>query len=236
MEHVLVASILGREIGFTLSVVALIAFVAASLRHGRMVWQVLVYSAVPVISVWLLAGWWAGLDRYSTSWWAHKVTVYPVACDGTAVSSTICCGKLAVPLNPTTFTVSVERQQVFASTAGFMSPLHNCEVQDYLNWQCTTYWDASETKEVGPSDGAAYDRTIMSAGSYHVAHSPGLTALTRAAQKAFGRNEPVYVLASDWYMGQIYGWWAEHKGVWAESANYAQRPSTDLICRTAANP
>ena len=99
-----------------------------------------------------------------------------------------------------------------------MTPLHNCEVQDYLNWQCTTYWDASETKEVSPSESAAFDRTFMSAGSYGVVHSPGLTALTRAAQKKFSGGS-VYVRAADWHMGQIYGWWSEHKGIWAESPN-----------------
>ncbi|PYR51787.1 MAG: hypothetical protein DMF89_04710 [Acidobacteria bacterium] len=201
-----------------------------------MVWRVLVYSAVPVVGVWLLAGWFQGFDRYHGSWWAHRVTIYPVACDGTSVSSSVCCGKLGVPLNPTTFTVSVERQMVFDSIAGIMTPLHNCEVQDYLNWQCTTYWDASESKEVGPSEGAAYDRTIMSAGSYREVHSVGLTDFTSAGQNACSGSGPVDVRGVDWYLGQIYGWWAEHKGVWAESPNYAQRPSTDLICRIQASP
>src|SRR5438552_17073681 len=129
MEHVLIAAILGRDTGLTVSAVALIAFLGASLRQGRMVWRVLVYSAVPVVGVWLLAGWFQGFDRYHGSWWAHRVTIYPVACDGTSVSSSVCCGKLGVPLNPTTFTVSVERQMVFDSIAGIMTPLHNCEVQ-----------------------------------------------------------------------------------------------------------
>jgi hypothetical protein len=110
MEHLFVAAILGREIGLTAGGAALIAFAAASLRQGRMVWRVLVYSVVPVAALWLLAGWSAGFDRYYGSWWEHSVTVYPVTCDGTAVSSSICCGRLGVPLNPTTFTVSVERQ------------------------------------------------------------------------------------------------------------------------------
>lgn len=158
----------------------------------------------------------------------HKVRIYPVACEGKAVGESVCCGELGVPLNPTTFTVSVGRQQVFQSTAGMMNPLHNCEVQDYLNWQCTTYWDESESREVGPSAAASSDRYVMSNGSYTIYRSPGLTPLTKALDKVGPYS--VYVNALDWWRGYHRDWWQSKKGIWANERSYVRAQPGDAIC------
>jgi hypothetical protein len=95
----------------------------------------------------------------------NKVRVYPVEGKGKVVPGNFCCGTLDVPLYPTTFAVSVSRQQVFESTAGFITPLHNCEIQDRLNWQCTTYWDATGEHETDMPHGQCSDQQIMQGGS-----------------------------------------------------------------------
>ena len=96
----------------------------------------------------------------SLSFLTHRVRVYPVECKGKVIpggrwGGGLCCGSLNVPLNPTTFTVSVSRQQVFESILTSMDrSLRNCEVQDTSNWQCTTYWEATGNNEtdVSPED------------------------------------------------------------------------------------
>jgi hypothetical protein len=109
------------------------------------------------------------------------VRVYPVECKGKVVpggpsGGGLCCGSLSIPLNPTTFIVSVSRQQIFESTLTPMDrPLHNSEVQDVVNWQCTTYWDATGTNETDMAHGKCFDRDLMHGAftiSFHQATVP----------------------------------------------------------------
>lgn len=218
---------------WVVSAAALLMFAVASVRGKRIAWKVFGVGAVLICVVsttsvlWQLLGF-EDLVFNMASLLTHKVRIYPVACEGKVVGDKLCCGELSVPLNPTTFTVSVSRQQVFESTAGIMTPLHNCEVQDYLNWQCTTYWDPSETREVGAATAASWDRYVMSNGSYTIYRSPGLTPLTQALDK-LGSNS-VYVNGLDWWRGYHRDWWQSKKGIWANKRSYVRAQLDDSIC------
>ncbi len=98
--------------------------------------------------------------------------IYPVECKGKVVAGNFCCGKLDIPLNPTTYSISVARQQVFETTGDFTTtPLHNCEVRDYLNWVCTTYYDATGDNETDMVHGKCFNRKWMNEGSLGAASS-----------------------------------------------------------------
>jgi len=172
----------------------------------------------------------------------HKVRVYPVECKGKAVAGglsggEVCCGFLGIPLNPTTFTVSVSQQKVFASTLTPMEDaFHNCDVQDELNWVCTTYWNADATQETDMAHGRCFDRHLMSGGAYLEFHSdcPAESELSRALSRVARETNPiVYVDGSSWWTGEFLGWWDKHKGIWSDSPGVLNPYVTHdpLICK-----
>ena len=136
----------------------------------------------------------------------HKVRVYPVECKGKVVIGGpsngglggLCCGSLSIPLNPTTYTVSVSRQQVFAATVTPMDwVLENCEVQDIFNWQCTTYLDANGN-ETDTAHGECFHREIMQGGVHNAIWSGGCPGMNSPFKRDY-----VYVDGNEWWTGKV---------------------------------
>jgi hypothetical protein len=90
----------------------------------------------------------------------NEVTKYPLLCEHAIEHGT--CKRVAFPLNPTTFKVMTDRQEVVYWThlgPDFIRPerLTKCAVRDRYNWSCR-YND--ESAELGFSSGA-YRQTIL---------------------------------------------------------------------------
>ena len=110
-----------------------------------------------------------------------------------------------------------------------MTPLHNCEVRDYFNWQCTTYWDATGYHETEMARSQCFDREVMTDGlpDKFDGDCAGLGEVKR---------DYVYVDAVDYYLGGgIYGWPAgseKHRGIWNEKEPnpYVASPS-EAFCK-----
>ncbi len=156
----------------------------------------------------------------------RKLRVYPVVCEGTVLPGNVCCGELGMPLNPTTFTVSPGRQQVLRSTAGASFPLDNCRVQDYLTWECTTYW--ADTGTYSPHSGKAdsWDTSKMSNGTFSAYSRPGSHPLNHRPL------ELAYVKPLDFWLGLEFGWESSHQGIWNGKDNYVVK-SEAPICKDA---
>ena len=115
--------------------VLLLAGLASVCKFTRLAKVIATISPFLGLTMLLLLGFTSDIFYNAFSFLTHKVRVYPVECKGKVVlggpsGGGLCCGSLSIPLNPTTFTVSVSLQQVFESTLTPMDrPLHNCEVQ-----------------------------------------------------------------------------------------------------------
>ncbi len=99
-----------------------------------------------------------------------------------------------------------------------MTPLHNCEVQDDFNWQCTFYWDATGDHETDLVHGLCWDREFMRDGMVDWVSSgdcPAESAFSRALSRQNKRNQ-VYVSAWDFWLGETFKWCEKHKGIWNE--------------------
>lgn len=164
----------------------------------------------------------------------HEYRVYPVECRGKVVAGNFCCGKLDVPLNATTYSVSVARQQVFETTADITTPLHNCEVRDYLNWVCTTYWDVTGENETDMVHGKCFDKELMNEGTLNVVSSgpcPAESEFLHSLERAI-RQDFVYVSPVDWWLGQNFEYWGSHKGIWNEKEwNVYVRSASEPVCQ-----
>jgi hypothetical protein len=68
---------------------------------------------------------------------SHSVRVYPVECEGRVMFGTFCEGDLTIPLNPSTFRASLDRQTVMEWSDDESVELRRCTVKDFSNWQCT---------------------------------------------------------------------------------------------------
>ncbi len=204
--------------------------------HKRLAWVTLI--GVPLVVLLSLICWLLfdlnDLLFNLASPLTHKVRVYPVECKGKVIPGNLCCGKLDIPLNPTTFAISVSRQQVFRSAGGsFGGPLHNCEVQDYLNWQCVTYWDKAGTHEVNAATAASSDWYVMSKGKFSESFEPDPDPLKQKLLEAMRTS--VWVDAMQWWLGHRWGHFEAHKGIWDDKEwNRYARGLDDPICRSFA--
>jgi hypothetical protein len=171
----------------------------------------------------------------------HRVRVYPVECKGKVVpggpwGGGLCCGSLGVPLNPTTFTVSISRQQVFESILGLMErPLHNYEVQDIPNWQCTTYWDATGTTETDMAHGQCFDGEIMRNGVLNDFSSGDCLAESEASRNLHQeglKRDSIYVIGWEWWTGQFLSWWEKGRGIWGEPPDSQYTTHDPMLCRS----
>jgi hypothetical protein len=84
----------------------------------------------------------AGLAVITVDMRSPTITTYAATClvhveDGH-------CSAPGRTLEPATFTVSVERQQVWVSESGTTRVLASCSVQSKQNWRCRSSDDASE--------------------------------------------------------------------------------------------
>jgi hypothetical protein len=147
----------------------------------------------------------------------HELRVYPVQCQGKVVGNS-CCAGLGGPLDPTTFMVSKEQQQVLAASADIVVPLSNCYVQDYLNWQCMGYWD-ERGNETTPGHVATWEARYMNNGEYHESPALGSGSRVRGAGVAprVTANR-VHVSAMEWWNGRQRNWWKEGRGIWSEES------------------
>lgn len=204
--------------------VLLLAGVASVCKFTRLAKVIATTSPFLGLAALLLLGLAGDVFYNALSFLTHKVRVYPVECKGKVVQGGpsgggLCCGSLDIPLNSSTFTVSISRQQVFESTGSFwMRPLHNCEVQDVDNWQCTTYWDVTGTNETDMVQGKCFDRDVMHGGVYDFFSSgecPAASVAERLMNRALKRDF-IYVDGWEWWTGQSLGWWHQHRGIWAE--------------------
>jgi len=96
----------------------------------------------------------------------NEITNYSLLCEHDVEYGI--CNRVSIPLNPTTFKVMADRQEVVYWTElgpGLIRPerLTKCAVRDRRNWSCR-YRD--ESAEFGFSDGAYWERTL----------TPGITA------------------------------------------------------------
>jgi hypothetical protein len=68
----------------------------------------------------------------------REVSAFAVMCQGKAVGN-MCQGKLSLPLGRVTFVAFPDRQEV-VENAGKGGPikLHNCVVQDWRTWTCSS--------------------------------------------------------------------------------------------------
>jgi hypothetical protein len=170
----------------------------------------------------------------------HRYRVYPVECDGRVVAGNFCCGKLGVPLNPSTYTMAVSRQQVFESTLDIPTPLHNCEVRDYLDWVCTTYYDATGERETDMVHSMCFDRDYMVDGEINSVSSgpcPSDSVAMAAALEAAAKRDWVQVDSFDYWLGSDFGWWENHKGIWNEKGEFRRYllPSSDPMCKNPSH-
>jgi hypothetical protein len=160
-------------------------------------------------------------------------------CDGTVVPGNIWCGKLSVPENTTTYTVSVGRQQVFETLVGVTLTLHNCDVLDPKNWECTTYYDDTGY-ETDRGHGKCFDRTFMQDGLRTLVRSdpcPRESPTMRAMDLAGNKQDFVYVPPWDYWAGKTLNWWEKRKGIWGIGAHYTfLADPSELVCRSYRVP
>jgi hypothetical protein len=145
----------------------------------------------------------------------HEVRVYPVECKGKVIRGGIdggglCCGTLSIPLNSSSYTVSVNRQQVIHSSEtemGVNMPLHNCEVRDVFNWRCTTFANANGNV-TDLANGACYHTEWMHDGIPDTYDTPCPAEKPDIFFKNFKRDS-VYVRGREWWPGGMTHHWSE---------------------------
>jgi hypothetical protein len=64
-----------------------------------------------------------------------EITVYPVRCMVAMVEGRCPQGE-GLPMNPTTFSVNEDQQEVVSNLVGMITRYTNCAIQNRRNWQC----------------------------------------------------------------------------------------------------
>ena len=64
------------------------------------------------------------------------ITSYPVQCKAAMVEGRCPQGR-GLPLNPTTFSVNGDQQEVVSNLVGMTTRYTNCAIQNRRNWQCS---------------------------------------------------------------------------------------------------